>query len=92
VNGDAGKVMFEVYRECGFNRRYHVVYFTELEEDERDAAIDAALAGECFFHGYIDSGNRDAAKQVLDTFVARLNDGTAGTVEELQRSLARFLT
>jgi hypothetical protein len=91
VPGDADKIMFEVYREAGFNRGYHVVYFTELEEGERDEAIDAAMSGVHFFNGFIKAADGTAAKTVILDFVARLNQGVAGTTEELARLLAPFL-
>lgn len=90
--GEADKIMFEVYEQAGFNRRYRVVYFTELEEAERDLAIDAAMSGVHFFDGFIKAADEVAAKTVILDFVARLNQGGVGTSEELAGLLAPFLT
>lgn len=89
--GEADKIMFEVYRAGGLDPRYRVVYFTELDESRRDAAIDAALSGEPFFDGFLDQRRAEAGKAVLSAFTRRLNDGDPATREELERLLAPFL-
>jgi hypothetical protein len=88
---DADKIMFEVYREASYNQVYRVVYFTELEEGERDEKIDAAMSGTHFLNGFIRSADREAARAVLGSFVARLNRGDAGTSAELASQLAPYL-
>ena len=88
---DGGKIMFEVYREPAFDRRYRAVYFTELDEAQRDEAIDAAFAGEHFFDGFIKAADGEAAKRLLESFVDRLNAGADCTAEELAGLLATFL-
>jgi hypothetical protein len=90
VSDEPDGIMFEVYRD-GSNGRYHVVYFTELDEHDRDQAIDAALAGEHFFDGFIDGRDVGAAKQVLAEFVARLNSGEPATAAEIEVLLQRCL-
>ena len=90
--GESDKIMFEIFQEAGFNRRYRVVYFTELEEAERDETIDAAMAGVPFFNGFIKATDGATAKSVILDFVACLNQGVAGTREELAGLLAPFLT
>jgi hypothetical protein len=95
MRSESDKIMFEVYREPGFNRQYRVVYFTELEEHDRDAAINAALAGERFYDGFINAADSVAAKQMLDTFLDRLNNGASvsasATSDELEALLTPFL-
>ena len=39
----SNKVMFEIYREAGYGRKYRVVYFTELNEHNKEAEINRAL-------------------------------------------------
>ena len=34
------QVMFEIYREAGYDRRFKVVYFTELNEHNRETEIN----------------------------------------------------
>jgi len=92
MHPEADKIMFEIYREPGFNRRYAVVYFTELDEHERDAAISASLAGEHFFDGFISERGSDAAKEIVSAFLTSLNDGAAATPAELEALLAPYLT
>lgn len=91
MDPDAGRIMFEVYREPAFDRRYRTVYFTELDEAHRDEAIDAAFAGEHFFDGFIKAADAEAAKRLLESFVGRLNAGADDTAEELAGLLATFL-
>jgi hypothetical protein len=88
---ESDKIMFEVYRETGFDRRYKVVFYTELDEHDRDAQIGAAFAGEHFYDGFVHGGNAAAAKEVLSAFVGRLNSGFAATAEELEALLSAFL-
>ena len=54
----AAKIMFEVYREGGYNRRYRVVYFTELNDHNRDTELNRCLAGESFLSGFLAESSR----------------------------------
>jgi len=36
---EAAKVMFEIYREAGYGRKYCAVYFTELDENNKETEI-----------------------------------------------------
>ena len=90
MSAEAGKIMFEVYREAGFNSRYRVVYFTELDEDNREAEIDAAMAGEHFYDGFLQASAIEMARPAIAAFVARLNDGLPGTPQDLDVLLAPF--
>jgi len=83
--------MFEVYREAACDRRYRAVYFTELDESQRDAAIDAALAGEHVFDGFIKAADGEAARRLIESFLGRVNAGADGTADELAAMLAPFL-
>src|SRR3984893_4770315 len=42
---ESEKVMFEIYRELSFNRRYRVVYFTELDDHNRDGETTDSMRG-----------------------------------------------
>lgn len=64
------KVMFEIYREAA-GGPHRVVYFTELDEHERDAEIARAMRGEHVFDGFAQAGDR--ARDAIDTLVDRLN-------------------
>jgi hypothetical protein len=85
------KVMFEVYREGSYDRRYRVVYFTDLDDHNRDKEIDRALSGERFLDGYFKDAARKEAKAVIAAVLHRLNDGEQVTPDELERELAPYL-
>jgi hypothetical protein len=82
------KVMFEIYRETGYSGRYRVVYFTELQDHNKETEINRALAGEHFYDGFIKSFGKDTAKDIIDGFVARLNGGEEVEPADLERALA----
>jgi len=87
----AGRIMFEIYREADFNRRVRVVYFTELDEHERDSQIDAALAGEPLYSGFLTAARIAEAKEVIAAFLDKSNESGA-SMAELDARLAAFLT
>jgi hypothetical protein len=85
-----GNIMFEVFRDSARDGRCRVVYFTELDEHARDAAIESAMAGEHVFGGFLDGTAVDAAKAVLSAFTDQA-DGGAAAGDRLERLLAPFL-
>lgn len=87
----AEKVMFEIYREADYDRRFRVVYFTELNEHNRDHEINHALAGEHVYDGFLRNWGKDDAKKVIAEYVRALNDGAEPDAEELTRRLAGYL-
>ncbi|HXG93252.1 MAG TPA: hypothetical protein VNN73_12955 [Blastocatellia bacterium] len=87
----SSKIMFEIYREGSYNRRYKVVYFTELNEHNKETEINRALAGDHFFDGFLKESKKDEAKAIIDRTLERLNDGEAVRPEELARELAQYL-
>lgn len=82
------RTMFEIYREADYGRRYHVVYFTELDEHNKEAEINRALAGEHFFDGFLMDLRKDEGKRQIGEIVARLNRGEALTAADVERELA----
>jgi hypothetical protein len=85
------KIMFEIYREASYNRRYRVVYFTELDDHNKESEINRALAGDHVFDGYLREGNKEEAKDVIDRALVRLNSGDDLNAEEIEKELAPFL-
>lgn len=83
--------MFEVYREEGYGRRYRVVYFTELDEHNKESEINAAMAGEHFFDGFIRERGSREAKAVIDEMLSRLNGGEAVSSEEFEAALKPYM-
>jgi hypothetical protein len=85
------KTMFEVYREASYNRRYKVVYFTELNDNNKESEINRAMAGEHFFDGFISDQGKEQAKAIIDRALERLNRGEALSAEELASELRSYL-
>jgi hypothetical protein len=85
------KIMFEIYREASYNRLYKVVYFTELNDNNKEAEINRALAGDHFFDGFLSEGKKDEAKEVIERAIARLNEGEQLSPEQLETELAEYL-
>jgi hypothetical protein len=88
--GAADRILFEIYRESGYNRRVRVVYFTELNEHNKETEINRALAGEHIFDGFILEAKKDEAKRTIEGVLARLNGGEAMDAETIRRELEPF--
>lgn len=88
---ESDKIMFEIYKEGVYGERFHVVYFTELEDHDKDKEIDRAFAGEHFYDGFIRSHQSDEAKQIIESVLDRLNEGDSVEASELNRLLADYL-
>ena len=72
---ESQKVLFQIYREGSFNRRYRVVYFTELGDGNKEAEINRSLAGDPVYDGFIKDFKKEEAKAVIDRYLERLNAG-----------------
>jgi len=88
---NSDKIMFEVYREASYNRRYKVVYFTELNEHNKEFEINRAMAGDHFFDGFLRDATKEEAKAIIDRTLERLNEGEQVRPEELERELTGYL-
>jgi hypothetical protein len=84
------RIMFEIYRETTYSGRYRVVYFTELNDHNRDSEINRALAGEHFYDGFINSFRKDEAKSIIEEAVAQLNEGKTVVPQALAEALALY--
>ena len=87
---EADKVMFEIYRETAYTGKYRVVYFTELNEANKEFEINRALSGEHFYDGFIKNFRKDEAKDRIDSLLKRLNEGEKLTAEDIERELAPY--
>ena len=67
--------MFEVYLETTYRTQYRVVYYTELQDHNKESEINRAMAGEHFVDGFIRDGKKEEAKQRIEGLLARLNEG-----------------
>jgi hypothetical protein len=88
---ESDKVMFEIYRETEYSGRYRVVYFTELQDHNKETEINHALAGEHYFDGFIKNFRKDDAKQIIDSILERLNGGERVDPQEVERALAEHM-
>ena len=88
---DTKKVMFEIYRDADYGGRYKVVYFTELGEHDKTTEIDNAMRGEHIFDGFLLHRERNAAKQVVDEILNRLNHGEQVDESAIRECLKPYL-
>jgi len=88
---ESDKTMFEIYREASYNHRYKVVYFTELNEHNKESEINRAMAGDHFFDGFLNGVRKEEAKAIIDRALLRLNNGEQVRPEELERELSGYL-
>lgn len=88
---ESDKIMFEIYKEATYSGQYRVVYFTELQDHNKEAEISRAMAGEHFYDGFIRSYRKDQAKEAINRILERLNHGEKISKEEVDRALAPFV-
>ena len=72
---ESDKVMFEIYRDSTYSGKYRVVYYTELNENNKEWEINKAMAGEHFYDGFIRNYRKDEAKDIIEAVLKRLNEG-----------------
>jgi hypothetical protein len=87
---ESDKVMFEIYRDKTYSGKYRVVYYTELDDHNKDTEINRAMAGESFYDGFLKNFRKEEGKQVIERFLARLNDGEKVDPAELARALGEY--
>jgi thiaminase len=85
------KVMFEIYREGTYSGRYRVVYFTELQDYNKESEINRAMAGEHFYDGFIRNYRKEQAKEIISRILERLNSGEKLTAADVERELQPFV-
>jgi hypothetical protein len=85
------KTMFEVYRDTRYGSNYRVVYFTELQDHNKESEINRAMAGEHYVDGFIRDMRKEDAKGVIDGLLARMNGGEAIAPERFLAELGEYL-
>ena len=85
------KIMFEIYRDNTYSKEYRVVYFSELNEHNKDGEIDKAMLGDHVFVGYILTLKKERAMKNIDDVLSRLNGGEQINPEFIEDELAEFL-
>jgi hypothetical protein len=88
---ESDKIMFEIYKETTYSGKYRVVYFTELQDHNKETEIGRALAGEHFCDGFIRAYGKDQAKATIAKLLARLNDGEALSPEQVKHAIEPFV-
>lgn len=88
---ESDKVMFEIYRETEYTGRYRVVYFTELQDHNKETEINHALAGEHFYDGFLRNYKKDEAKQIIETILERLNNGEKLDPQQVESALGEHI-
>ncbi len=87
------KTMFEIYREGDFNKKFRVVYFTELDEHNKEAEINHALLGEPVFSGFLRDDMKSEGRAIIDDLIRRMNEsGEAFGEEEISEKLKLCLS
>lgn len=84
---ESDKTMFEIYRETTYGAGFRVVYFTELQDHNKEHEINRAMAGEHFCDGFIRDFEKDKAKQIIDGILERMNRGELLSPEDITREL-----
>jgi len=85
------KVMFEIYREPDSGGQYRVVYFTELDEHNREIEINDAMRGEHVFDGYLRNYTKQEGKRTVAGILERLNSGERLSASDMARELKPFM-
>ena len=85
---ESARIMYEIYRDEGYNGRYRVVYFTELNEHNRETEINRALAGRHVHDGFIPEWRKEQSKALITEFLERLNAGDPVDPTALEEGLA----
>ncbi len=89
---ESDKVMFEIYRDTEYTGKYRVVYFTELNDHNKESEINHALAGEHFYDGFIKNYRKEEAKEIIESLLRRLNEGERIGPDEIERVLSDHIT
>ncbi|MCC7236561.1 MAG: hypothetical protein IT163_14710 [Bryobacterales bacterium] len=84
---ESDKTMFEIYRETTYASEYRVVYFTELQDHNKEHEINRAMAGEHFCDGFIHDFEKDKAKAIIEGILLRMNGGERLAPEDILREL-----
>ena len=84
---ESDKVMFEIYRETGYTGQFRVVYFTELQDHNKETEINHAMAGEHLYDGFIKNFGKEEAKEIIESCLVRLNNGEKVDATEVERAL-----
>ena len=90
---ESDKTMFEIYREKEFNKKFKVVYYTELNEHNKEAEINRALNGETIFDGFLKDLTKDNGKAIIKDIIRDMNNaGEPLSRDEIKNRLGQHLS
>jgi hypothetical protein len=89
---ESDKVMFEIYRETNYSGKYRVVYFTELQDHNKETEINHALTGEHFYDGFLKNYRKDEAKEIIAGILDRLNNGEELGPQQIEAALGDHIS
>lgn len=89
---ESDKTMFEIYRDGTYTGKYRVVYFTELQDHNKESEINHAMAGEHFFDGFIRNFGKDEAKEIISSLIDRMNNGERVSTGDIVQALGDHLS
>ena len=84
------RVMYEIYREEGYGQRTRVVYYTLLEEHQRDIEITRAMAGHHIYDGFFPAHRQADAQQAIEAVIARIDAGESLTEPQIDELLTPY--
>ncbi len=87
---ESDRVMFEIYRES-FSRKFKVVYFTELQDHNKEWEINRALSGEHFYDGFIRNYRKEEAKAEIQRLLDRMNTGDQISPEQFEEAIRAYI-
>ena len=88
---ESDKIMFEIYQDGLYNKKFRVVYYTELNEQNKHTEINRALAGNHYYDGFIKDYKKEEAKQIIESVVNELNEGNTIKPEEIKEKLKNYI-
>ena len=88
---ESDKIMFEIYRETQYTKKYKVVYFTELHDYNKEWEIKSAMSGEHFYDGFIKNYRKEQAKAIIQGILERLNAGEKLGPQDVEAALAEHM-
>lgn len=68
------RTMFEIYRESDYNRSFHYIFYTDLDEHAREHEIAKAANGDTVFTGFLHDASKEKARAIVESIVDELND------------------
>jgi cobyrinic acid a,c-diamide synthase len=85
------KIMFEIYQDNTYSKEFRVVYFSELNDHNRDKEIDRAMLGDHYYDGFFLTLKKERAMRDIDRVVDRLNTGNDFNLDDLKTELSEIL-